>query len=68
MDRQARKYSIRVESDLPFEIKKSRVVFLEEGERFGVPVRVAIDKTQLQNIKTDIIFTITAVDDAAITV
>jgi cytochrome c oxidase accessory protein FixG len=66
MDRQAREYKVHIESELPFEIKRSRPVFLEEGEIYSVPLRVAIDKEQLKNIKTDIVLTITALDDETI--
>ncbi len=66
MDRQSHQFNIEIEGDGPFEIMRYRPVLLDEGEFFSVPLRVAIDKDQLNNVKTNIMFTIRAVDDDTI--
>lgn len=67
LDRKDREYMISLTSDLPFRIMKKRPVFLEEGEIYSVPVRVAIDKEQLNAVKANFTFIVTAVDDEEIT-
>jgi cytochrome c oxidase accessory protein FixG len=66
MDRQAHEFNLTVEGDHPFQIMRYRPVPIEKNEIFSFPVRVEVEKAYLNAIKTTLTFTVTAVDNAAI--
>lgn len=67
MDRQSHQFAIELDSPLPFSIVRYRPVLLEEGEVFSIPLRVAIDKDQLTDVKTNLNFIIRALDNDEVT-
>lgn len=67
MDRRSHQYSIELDADLPFKIVKYKPVLLEEGELFSIPLRVAIPKELLTDVKTEITFIVRALEDGDIT-
>src|SRR5690606_13764728 len=54
MDRGDHIYDISVEGDYPFELQGYRPVPISEGEVMTVPVRVAVKRSALKEVQTDI--------------
>jgi cytochrome c oxidase accessory protein FixG len=67
MDRQTHEFIVEIETDTPFSLYKPRKILLDEGEIFSIPVRVSIPKDQLNDIKSEIRFTVRAVGNDLIT-
>jgi cytochrome c oxidase accessory protein FixG len=67
MDRQTHEFIVEIDSDKSFSLYRPRNILLDEGEIFSIPVRVSIPKDQLTDIKSEIRFTVRAIDNDAIT-
>ncbi len=63
MDRQAHEFDLKVEGPHPFKIKRYRPAPIEKNEIFEFPVRIQVDKSHLNEVKTKIKFTITSFTD-----
>ena len=63
MDRQAHEFDLKVEGPHAIKIKRYRAVPIEKNEIFSFPVRVVIDKSELENAKTSVTFIIRSKDD-----
>lgn len=66
MDRDAHEYRVTVIGDYAFRIASQREIELAEGEVFSLPVRVAVDKSDLDKAKVPVIFLVQALDDEAL--
>ena len=60
MDRSAHEYRISVEGDYPFVIKNYRPFTVDEGEIFTMPLRIAVNKADLNTEKAELRFTVEA--------
>ncbi|WP_425460030.1 cytochrome c oxidase accessory protein CcoG [Exilibacterium tricleocarpae] len=67
MDRRAHTYDIRVSGEHEYRLRGLRVVELDEGEIFTVPVRISVDRSALTSPTNEIEITVTAADDDTIT-
>ncbi|MFT6791189.1 MAG: cytochrome c oxidase accessory protein FixG [Cellvibrionaceae bacterium] len=66
MHTEPHEFSLRVDGPGDFTIVRYRSLPIEPNEIFTVPVRVEVDRSDLQQIKTAITFTLTAKDDTSI--
>jgi cytochrome c oxidase accessory protein FixG len=69
MDRQEHIFDLQVESidgSAEFTIKRYKPVPIEKNEIYNIPVRVETKLSDLKDVKTTIIFTLTAVEDESI--
>ncbi len=64
MSRNAQNYQVSVSP--PYYLKSRREIFLEEGEIFSLPLRVALNKSEVQQMKQKIVFKITSLTDNSI--
>ncbi|MCP8897881.1 cytochrome c oxidase accessory protein CcoG [Gilvimarinus xylanilyticus] len=67
MDSRAHQYHIEVDGDFDFRLQGYRPLTIESGEIFTIPVRVAVAREQLTEVKTGVSFTVTAQDNAKLT-
>lgn len=66
MDQHSHEYSVSVAGDYPFMVKKYRPMPIEAGEVFTLPLRIAVKKSEFDKAKSEIIVTVTALDDPKI--
>ncbi len=66
MSRKAQNYQVSVLP--PYYLKGRREIFLEEGEIFSLPLRVAINKAEVRQAKQTITFRIASLSDSSIAV
>ncbi|WP_434219173.1 cytochrome c oxidase accessory protein CcoG [Biformimicrobium ophioploci] len=65
MDQAAHKFNIRVEGreGYQYSIRKPKVIFVEEGELYAVPIRVSVPKSQIETPKHKITIIVEALDN-----
>lgn len=67
MSQEAHEYDIQVSGDYPFRLHHYMEVELEAGEVFTIPLRVSVERAQLDVEKTDLTFKITSKTDPLLT-
>ncbi len=67
MDQKSHQYDIVVNGDYDFRLQGYRPAVIEEGEVFTIPVRVAVLRNDLRDVKTAVTFTVVAREDEQIT-
>ncbi|MDO3381857.1 cytochrome c oxidase accessory protein CcoG [Gilvimarinus algae] len=67
MDGRAHEYDLVVSGDFDFRLQGYRPMTVDSGEVFTLPVRVAVARDELTEVKTSVTFTLTAKDDAKLT-
>ena len=67
MDNEAHRYVIAVEGDYDYTFKGDREVFVEGGEVYSDLVRLVLDPGFLREANTEVVFTVTAVDNPELT-
>lgn len=66
MDRHEHIYDIQVEGDYPFELQGYRPMPIAEGEVVTIPVRVAVQRSVLTEVQTELTFKVKAREDAKV--
>lgn len=66
MDRDDHVYDIQLEGEYSFELQGYRPALIAEGEMLTIPVRVAVPRTQLNAVQTDLTIIVSARDNPEI--
>jgi cytochrome c oxidase accessory protein FixG len=67
MDREAHVYDIKVSGDYPFELQGYRPMEIQEGELLTIPVRVAVKRSELKDVQTEVTIIVQARDNPELT-
>ncbi|WP_020208412.1 cytochrome c oxidase accessory protein CcoG [Gilvimarinus chinensis] len=63
MDAKPHQYQLEVDGDFDFRVEGFRPITVNSGEVFTMPVRVAVERNQLTEVKTSVTFTLQAKDN-----
>ncbi|UTF60047.1 cytochrome c oxidase accessory protein CcoG [Gilvimarinus sp. DA14] len=63
MDSKPHQYNLAVDGDFDFQVQGFRPITVNSGEVFTMPVRVAVDRSELTEVKTSVTFTLSAKDN-----
>lgn len=66
MDRHAHTYDIRLEGDLDYQLARYRALEIEEGEVYTMAIVVAVNKSEIEQVKNKIDIVVVARDNEAI--
>ncbi|MDO3387104.1 cytochrome c oxidase accessory protein CcoG [Gilvimarinus sp. SDUM040013] len=67
MDGEPHRYTVEVAGDYPFRVQGYKALEVESGEVFTFPMRVAVERKALKDVETSVTFTVTAIDNDALT-
>ena len=63
MDNNPHTYTLEVEGDYPFEIRKYKPVLVEPGETYSIPLRIVVPKNEFDASKAELLVSIQAQDN-----